>query len=281
MQKMTADRDEQIEFDDFRANDELVRTVFLNRLRRERSWNHLDLNGFESYVRFVNGAAPAHLFVRLMRVFWQLVQEGIVVPGHLMAAANISGLGGNELSLPRFSLTPYGADVLNAPEFNPHFPKAYMRDLIESASPFDATVVAYMQEAVDNFRRGSRASAMIMLGVASERVFLQVCDAVLNALTSEQEKKRFEAIFRRLAMKPKLDWIAEKFRHSERTLPEGTALMVVAIYDLVRMQRNELGHPSDEPPNVSLVDGRARLQMFPALYSNARILQKHLLTHPL
>ncbi len=41
---------EPIDFDDFTADDELARTIFFNRLRHNRAWNRLDLDGWDQYV---------------------------------------------------------------------------------------------------------------------------------------------------------------------------------------------------------------------------------------
>src|SRR4051812_14090464 len=69
---------EKVEFDDFKADDELVRTVFLKRLKNELAgWSELGLDGWEGYVEFSPGSYPTQLLLRAMRVYWQLVNEGI------------------------------------------------------------------------------------------------------------------------------------------------------------------------------------------------------------
>jgi hypothetical protein len=53
----------------------------------------------------------------------------------------------------------------------------------------------------------------------------------------------------RYPIKPKLDWLHAKFSELQRSgppgLPNNACFMVTAIYDLLRTQRNELGHPRD------------------------------------
>lgn len=59
-------------------------------------------------------------------------------------------------------------------------------------------------------------------------------------------------------------------------LPENTLLMVTAIYDLVRTQRNDLGHSRDMPPIVKREDAFVNLQIFPRYYQTAEELRTFL-----
>ena len=45
--------------------------------------------------------------------------------------------------------------------------------------------------------------------------------------------------------------------------PENASIMIVAIYDLMRGQRNDLGHPCVLPPRVKREDAFVNLQIFP------------------
>ena len=45
--------------------------------------------------------------------------------------------------------------------------------------------------------------------------------------------------------------------------------MLVTIYDLMRCQRNELGHPREAPPNMHRQDAFVNLQIFPRYYEIA------------
>jgi hypothetical protein len=45
--------------------------------------------------------------------------------------------------------------------------------------------------------------------------------------------------------------------------------MLVAIYDLMRCQRNELGHPRETPPNIKREDAFVQLQIFTRYYEIA------------
>jgi hypothetical protein len=52
--------------------------------------------------------------------------------------------------------------------------------------------------------------------------------------------------------------------------------MVTAIYDMIRMQRNDLGHPREHPPRMSQGDAHANLLMFPRYYETAEMVRRFL-----
>jgi hypothetical protein len=54
-----------------------------------------------------------------------------------------------------------------------------------------------------------------------------------------------------------------------RGIPESAGLMIVAIYDLIRQQRNELGHPREEPPSLTRDDVLGLIQVFVSYYETA------------
>lgn len=93
-----------------------------------------------------------------------------------------------------------------------------------------------------------------MLGIAAERIFLLLCDSLAGALSNANEKTAFGKLLDRFPMKPKLDWVHSKVQQVQKQapagFPENATIMLVAIYDLMRCQRNELGHPREAPPNI-------------------------------
>ena len=74
----------------------------------------------------------------------------------------------------------------------------------------------------------------------------------------------------RMALKPKLDFVSAKILdiNSKRPkeLPHNTNIMVSVIYDFIRTQRNDLGHPKEAPPTVSRNDAFVNLRLFPSYY---------------
>jgi hypothetical protein len=253
------------------ANPDLraVRQIVFERLRRDTAWNTLDREGVE-FAKYVEHDGPneswpgrSSFSFLAEEMFWQLVVEGILAPGY-----NI-----HNRDLPWFHITQYGRLVLNSQDPNPHDPTGYLARLGERIASPDSSVVAYLGESLETFRKGSFVASTVMLGIAAERVFLLLCESLENALGTSSEKTTFSKLLGQFSMRPKLDWVHNKIqqvlKHRPEGFPENATIMVVAIYDLMRGQRNELGHPRETPPQVQREDAFVNLQIFPRYYEIA------------
>jgi hypothetical protein len=182
--------------------------------------------------------------------------------------------------LPWFHVTEYGRKVLAAEAGHPHDEAAYLSRVRARVPEPDGTVLAYLAEAVSTFRRGTPVASTVMLGIAAERVFLMVCDSLLTALKDPGEQVALGNLRQRFPIKPKLDWVQAKIAtlQSRRMqgLPDNASLMVTAVYDFLRTQRNDLGHPRDLPPTIDREDAFVNLQMFPRYYQVAEELRHFL-----
>lgn len=209
-------------------------------------------------------------------VFWLLVGEGILCPG----------MDYHNPDLPWFHITTYGHTVLASPEPQPYDPAGYMTGLRARIASPDPTVMAYVAESLETFRKGNLVASTVMLGIAAERVFLLLCDSLETALANASEKAAFTKLLGRFSMKPKLDWVHDKIQKIQKRspapagFPENATIMIVAIYDLMRGQRNELGHPRELPPRVTREDTFVNVQIFPRYYEIAEETRKFLLSNP-
>ena len=173
-------------------------------------------------------------------MFWQFVVEGVLAPG----------MDSSNLKLPWFHITKYGRGVLATSEPQPYDPTGYLARVRERIASPDPTVMAYLAESLETFRKGNRVASTVMLGIAAERVFLLLCDSLAGALSNASEKTAFAKLLDRFPMKPKLDWVHTKIQQIQKQarpgFPDNATIMLVAIYDLMRCQRNELGHPRED-----------------------------------
>ena len=243
---------------------EAVRQIIFARLRAEPGWKQLDYAG-SGYAPFVEYKGPewegrnAFVFAA-QEVFWHLVFEGVLA----------IGMDSNNLNLPWFHVTRYGSEVLKAGPANPHDSTGYLRRLSDKVPQADATVLVYLSESLNAFRHGDRVAATVMLGVAAERVFLLLCESLAAALANPSEQQAFGKVLGRFAMNPKLQWVHQKIQSiNAPDFPENANIMVTAIYDFVRGQRNDLGHPREVPPAVTPEDAFVNLQVFPRYYQTA------------
>lgn len=272
----------KIPFDPRDPDLEAVRQIMVERLRRDTAWQQLDTtgDGFGPFVDYVAQNEPdrqngRHLLVFLAHeMFWQFVIEGVLAPG----------MDSNNLKLPWFHITKYGRDVLASSEPQPYDPTGYLARVRERIASPDATVMAYLAESLETFRKGNRVTSTVMLGIAAERVFLLLCDSLVAALSSPSEKSAFTKLLDRFPMKPKLDWVHTKIQQIQKQalsgFPDNATIMLVAIYDLMRCQRNELGHPRETPPNIERQDAFVNLQIFPRYYEIAEEVRTFLAFNP-
>ena len=268
----------KIPFDPRNSDLATVRQIVLERLQRDTKWTHLDVSGdgFTPFVDYVASSEPdrqngrSRLVFLAQEVFWQLVVEGVLAPG----------MDSSNLSLPGFHITTYGHRVLASSELQPYDPTGYLARLRGRISTPDPTVLAYLAESLGTFLRGNCIASTVMLGIAAERVFLLLCDSLAASLSDAREKAGFAKICDRFPMKPKLDWVLSKIQQIQKQppfgFPDNATIMLVAIDDLIRCQRNELGHPRETTPNIERQDAFVNLQIFPRYYEIAGQVQTFL-----
>ena len=250
----------------------LLRLVVFERLRRDPQWNYYpnSSSGFTDYVDTSHPHASEALGFHLSEVVWQLLIEGVLAPGSNSANPN----------LPWFHLTPLGRSVLESQGPNPFDPEGYVEFVQRKVSDADATVLLYLAESLNTQRTGNLVASAVMLGIAAERVFLLLSQSLHAALKDPKEKKEFGDILGRFPMKPKLDWVRAKIESLQsrkvRGIPESAGLVIMAIYDMIRQQRNELGHPREEPPALTRDDVLASIQVFVRYYETAEALRSFL-----
>jgi hypothetical protein len=158
-----------------------------------------------------------------------------------------------------------------------------VRRLSSRIKPVDQTALTYLEESLETFARGNRVASMVMLGIAAERVFDLVCESLLPAIHSGKERRSLDAAMNRAKIRPRIEFVHRKFTEVEgrsvEGFPESSALMVTALYDMIRLQRNELGHPRPLPPRVEPEEAVSRLHMFAGYYETAEKVRVFLGSH--
>ena len=260
----------KIPYDPAAPDMRLLRLAVFERLRLERDWRHMPKSGheFHPYIEFVQPDRMDSLAFHVREVMWQLLCEGVLAPG----------FNSSNLELPWFHLTPLGRSILDTGAPNPFDPEGYIQLVKRRVPRSDDTVLAYLAESLNAQRHGVLAASTVMLGIAAERVFLLVCDSLLAALADSHEQEVFEKLLKQFPMKPKLDWVRNKVERIQASkierFPDNASLVVVAMYDLMRSQRNELGHPRDTPPNLTREDVLGNLQIFVRYYETAEVIRE-------
>lgn len=248
---------------------DVVRGVLLDRIRNERSFTQFSPNyfggGFSDRVTYATARDQEALPRFLLDAFWSLVIEGIIAPGSEKGDPNTAF----------FHVTEHGKRVFTEPDYQPHDPAEYLRQLGVQLSAPDPTVLAYLRESLHCYARGLMVASTMMLGIAAERVFLLICDSLAAALNDPAEKADLAKHLDQLSMKKKMVWVANKFQEIQDRkprpsgLPDSIGVMTIGIYDMIRCQRNDVGHPQESPPSVTRDAAYGYLRVFPSFYGTA------------
>jgi hypothetical protein len=193
-------------------------------------------------------------------VVWGLIIQGVLTPGK--DAPNPE--------LPWFRITKYGEEVLKTERFLPHDPTGYLAELGNVArSDVGKAAVGYLEEALRCFTSGCNAASVLMLGVAAEAVFLELCRVIDAHLKSSADKSAFGKL---RWVKEKHRWVVDKFQKlpsgERKKLPESLDVTLPSLYDLIRRQRNELGHPSKAVPAIGRDAAFVYFRLFPTFISD-------------
>lgn len=245
-------------------NLELVRQLVFRRLK-DGHWNQLydpwEEQSAGQFVVFESSHLRHRFLVLVSEIMWQLITQGVVTPG--MNAANPA--------LPWFRVTSYGEIVLEEERFVPHDPAGYLSEVREVArSTAGNATLPYLEEALRCYTSGCNVAAVMMLGIAAEAVFLGLCTVIAENLDLQNEREEFENL---RWVKPKHRWVINKYQsipNNERkqNLPESLDLTLTSLYDLIRRQRNEIGHPAEEMPDIGRDRAFVYFRLFPTFISD-------------
>jgi hypothetical protein len=260
--------------EDFR-NLELVRHVVLRRLREDAEWHQFDRTWDEraqDFVRFEPSRLRDRFIVLANEVLWQLIIQGVVTVGYNAGNPN----------LPWFRVTDYGQQVLEAERFVPHDPTGYIDELGAITGPLNTAVaVSYAEEALVCFLAGCNVAASLLLGVAAEAAFNALCDSVRPTLQTVDQP----SLELNVPVRPRHRWLVGRYENlpgaERRRLPESLDVTLTSLYDLIRRQRNELGHPQPQPPQTTREEAFVFFRLLPTFIEDAQALAQYCATNPI
>lgn len=197
----------------------------------------------------------------VMAAIWALIGQGL-------AFIDISQPAPENWTL---VLTAAGAEAVRDGEINPDNSGEYLARLTDMVPGVSQVVMRYAREALASYTGRCYLASAVMLGVASEAAFLEMSSSFAAWLPEKQGAKLGE-----LVRNPHRNYIAKFAEFRKRIEPikgelpeelsDGMALTMDAVLDLLRVYRNDAGHPTGK--QVQRQDAFINLQMF------ARYLQK-------
>jgi hypothetical protein len=189
---------------------------------------------------------------------WQMIGQGLVYIDFEQSAPENWEL----------ILTEKGKHIVESGDnYSPYDPDGYLARLRKRIPQLDETVALYASESLRSFNADCYISTLVMLGVASEKAFLLLAEAFANWLPVSQSEKLLSII-----LDSKQNVIAKFTEFRKRIEPckpklpaefaDNMALTLDSVFDLIRIYRNESGHPTGKRTDKD--DAFITLQMFAA-----------------
>lgn len=239
-----------------------VRRAVLQRLGNEGA-SRFGRPYLVSTIRQETGCADAEVWEAL----WSLVGDGLI---YLDTAGQGSGTDNWQ-----WSLSADGHRVAKGGSWEPRDPDGYLDRLRREIPDLDDLIELYLTEALQSFNGRCYLATSVMLGVAAERAFLVMAQSYATSSMAGAP-----AMAKELA-KPRSNYFAlwtefrkriEPVRHD---LPDGLAdaLTLDAIADLIRLTRNEVGHPTGR--QIDEDTARVHLTIAPAYLRKMQQLTLH------
>ena len=169
---------------------------------------------------------------------WSLVADGLV---YLDTAGQSSGTDNWQ-----WRLSADGRRIAEGGTWEPRDPDGYLDRVRREIPDLDELVELYLTEALQSFNARCHLATSVMLGVAAERAFLVMATAFAASTISGAPAMAKELD------RPRSNYFAlwtefrKRVEPARGSLPDGLAdpLTLDAIADLIRLTRNEVGHPT-------------------------------------
>lgn len=198
---------------------------------------------------------------QIMSAVWSLISQGLTYIDYSQPAPENWNL----------RLTDAGLAAAHDEAMNPDNSGDYLERLATVVPDDSLAVLQYAREAVISYNHRCYLASAVMLGVASEAAFLETARSLGNSLPTGQGEK-----FLKIVENPRTNYITKFIEFRKRVEPvksripdelsDGMSLTLDSVLDLLRIYRNEAGHPTGK--QILREDAFISLQMF------ARYLQR-------
>ena len=216
------------------------------------------LAGIESQE--IRGSSICHMpqedREKVRQIVWEFILQGILA----------IGLNETNPDFPFLSITEHGKKVLESGEMRlPYDPDGYLTNLKTKIPNMDPMIEVYVTESLQAYLKGLIFSSAVMLGVASEKAFLILLEVLTNASKDPNEKRKFKELQNVFKTKYKFDLVKNKIMSIRKSLPrdlsENLESQFEGIFNLIRITRNDAGHPTGQ--RIERGTAFVNLQLFP------------------
>lgn len=190
---------------------------------------------------------------------------------------------GDDQGFPWFTLTAYGVECINKGELLPFDPNGYLVSLQSRVPGLDTVTMTYLREAIATFNRDFYLSASVALGVAAEALIFRMIDSYICAIADQQRRTNAERRYEGKQLRAQYGQFKQDFASLRPTLPPELygdfETHLDSVFQLIRVTRNDSGHPSGTVPERAVV--MANLQAFPYFAKRVLAIEKHFETNPI
>lgn len=211
-----------------------VRTAVLQRLVTPGADTRFNAAYLVNPIAQQVGCRPHEVWEAL----WGLVGDGLI---YLDTAGQ-----GSSTDNWQWRPSKFGIQAATSGSWEPRDPEGYLRRLRRFEPAIDKGALLYVEEALRAFNARCYLATSVMLGVAAERVFNGLAEAFVAANPTTTTKLRDAMNNPRSSQYTRFEELRKALDPIRAQLPSGLAdpLTLDAVADLLRITRNEAGHPS-------------------------------------
>lgn len=177
--------------------------------------------------------------VMVHQAFWDLVGNGLVMPG---------SRNGQDNSLPWICITDYGLACVQEERRLPIDSESFIEGM--NLEEVDDIIRLYIEEAVGTFSTRNYLAASVMAGSALERAILVMTEQYLDKIPSGKKTAYKSEVLSAQKVKTRFDNFLDFIEKNgmKKALPRATQetldSLFPAIVNLIRITRNDVGHPT-------------------------------------
>lgn len=220
--------------------------------------------GGQSFGQLVHGRQPKVFpdygipenVARLMRQrVWELYVQGVLAPGTKLNPEVDTAYPAKHLDtwvyFDEAMITTYGARVLTDSEkrIRVHDPDGYLINFLNAKPPPDPEMMRYLEEGVAVFSRGHFLAAVVLLGVASERLVAVLAESLRDGLGDPEGTEWFETYSTTWGIKGQFQALSSKLAEAydealkSENLKDPLQCVVTPTFHQIRIARNSIAHP--------------------------------------
>lgn len=173
-------------------------------------------------------------------VFWDLFRQGFIT----------LGMNDSNPQWPFFRLSHFAEETLSTQSpYRFHDANSFLGLVKNEVSDISPEALVYLDEAVSAFYAGCLLASCVMLGVAAEAEFLRLAEI---AAKNPTYGPKFSAVAQRNLIRQKITKFQDCVKSLIPALPheatEDLETNFLAIQSVLRIARNEAGHPTGAAP---------------------------------